>query len=271
MRLHATREEVDQSLDSLLVAPAGRRGRRHYRIGYVGRGAHPRTRRERFAPIRGVSWFRIVAPRFRTVVRRGSRPGLSGRRSGRAPRTSTGPGMLNTAIRHREVAPSQSGVLARGARINDWPKMGGTPRTRKMASMRPAAAIGLQRLFPLVIGRAHGVASSHPYRVSELRTRRRHHRVAGAYSGLLRTRCSHRAGHSGEFADPDARGAGAERATWDATPGGPICWRAITATRRRAADPRRPRNHGRKNLVAPDRCCGHAFPPPPAALVRHCP
>ena len=44
-----------------------------------------------------------------------------------------------------------------------------------------------------------------------------------------------------------------------------------TATRRRAADPRRPRNHGRKNLVAPDRCCGHAFPPPPAALVRHCP
>lgn len=64
------------------------------------------------------------APRFRTVVRRGSRPGLSGRRSGRAPRTSTGPGMLNTAIRHREVAPSQSGVLARGARINDWPKIG---------------------------------------------------------------------------------------------------------------------------------------------------
>ena len=138
------------------------------------------------------------APRFRTVVRRGSRPGLSGRRSGRAPRTSTGPGILNTAIRHREVAPSQSGVLARGARINDCPKIGGTPRTRKMASMRPAAAIGLQRLFPLVSGRAHGVASRprrcHPYRVPELRTRRRHHRVAAAYSGLLRTRCSHQAG-----------------------------------------------------------------------------
>ena len=39
-RLHATREEVDQSLDSFLAAPAGR-GRRHYRIGYVGRGVHP--------------------------------------------------------------------------------------------------------------------------------------------------------------------------------------------------------------------------------------
>jgi hypothetical protein len=91
-----------------------------------------------------------------------------------------------------------------------------------MASMRPAAAIGLQRLFPLVGGRARGVASRprrcHPYHVHELRTRRRHHRVAAAYSGLLRTRCSHQAGHSGEVADPHARGAGAERATWDATP-----------------------------------------------------
>ena len=59
-RLHATREEVDQYLDSFLVASAGRRGRRQYRIGYVGRGVHPRTRRERFAPILGVSWFGIV-------------------------------------------------------------------------------------------------------------------------------------------------------------------------------------------------------------------
>jgi hypothetical protein len=39
-----------------------------------------------------------------------------------------------------------------------------------------------------------------------------------------------------------------------APPGTPPRW--PTATRRRAADPRRPRNHGRKNLVAPDRCRG---------------